>query len=208
METTLTGVHPAELMRAIQRYVVDGSDATLLVESGNCFGWANRHLRFKEPGRYRASMTWGSLGHASAGVVGVALVRGGKAVALCGDGAMLFGNEISTAVAARLDAVWLVVNDAGYGSCIAGQRSRSLSCEGLAIPRVDFAAYARSLGAEGTRVDSAPQLDSALSLAMQIEGPYLVDVWVQTAESPLDERFAQLFGGSDSSSGFTRPPKH
>jgi acetolactate synthase-1/2/3 large subunit len=170
------GVHPAELMAAIQRCVLDETDAVLLVESGNSFGWANQLLRIPEPGRYRASMQWGTLGHASAGVLGAAVAANGKAVVLAGDGAMLFTNELSSAVAHGLAAVWIVLNDAAYGSCIAGQRSRGLCARALQIPRVDFASYARALGGEGVVVHHADTLLSALRTAMHAACPYVVDV--------------------------------
>ena len=42
-------------MDAIQRHVIDESDAIVLAESGNAFVWATHRLRFAAPGRYRAS---------------------------------------------------------------------------------------------------------------------------------------------------------
>jgi acetolactate synthase-1/2/3 large subunit len=193
--TEHTGVHPALLMDAIQRCIVDTTDAVILSESGHAFAWTNQCLQFKEPGRYRVSMRFGSLGHACAGVVGAALVHSGKAVAVVGDGAMLFANEVSTAVAERVDAVWVVLNDGKYGSCEKGQLSRGLSTCGLRIPRVDFVTYARSLGADGVRVPHASRLEDALKRAMSNVGPYVVDVSVRDVESPLKRRFTNLFGG-------------
>ncbi len=92
------GVRAVELMDAVQRRVIDGSDALVMTEAGNSFIWGNHLLRFDEPGRYRVSLAFGSMGHCAAGVVGAALARGGKAVAIVGDGSMLMNNEISTAV--------------------------------------------------------------------------------------------------------------
>ncbi|HZA13783.1 MAG TPA: thiamine pyrophosphate-binding protein, partial [Myxococcaceae bacterium] len=77
-------VRPKFVVEAIQRWVVEGSDAVVLAESGNAFAWANNVLRFDEPNRYRVSVGYGSMGHATTGVVGAALARGGKAVALVG----------------------------------------------------------------------------------------------------------------------------
>ena len=53
------------------------------------FAWGSAGLRFRTPGRYRTSTGWGSMGHATCGVIGAAKGRGGPAVALAGDGAML-----------------------------------------------------------------------------------------------------------------------
>src|SRR4029453_3987006 len=89
---------PAVLMDVVQRVIVDGSNAMVLTESGNAFGFGNHHLRFMEPGRYRSSAAWGSMGHMVCGVVGAAVATGTKAIAIVGDGAMLMNNEINTAV--------------------------------------------------------------------------------------------------------------
>ncbi len=91
-------VRPQVLMQAVQRLVVAGSDAVVLAECGNAFAWTNHYLRFGEPGRYRVSTLYGSMGHAAAGVLGAAVAHRGKAVAILGDGAMLTSSEVSTAV--------------------------------------------------------------------------------------------------------------
>jgi acetolactate synthase-1/2/3 large subunit len=183
-------------MGAVQRCVVDRSDAIVFAESGNSFVWANRLLRFATPGRYRSSLLWGSLGHASAAAVGLALGRRRKAVILTGDGGMLFTHELSTAVALGLGAIWIVLNDAGYGSCLAGQTARGLSTRGLSIPRVDFAAYARALGAAGKPAQHPEELDGLLDEALRAEGPFVLDVWLSEAESPLAQRFESFFGSA------------
>src|SRR5689334_5263204 len=103
------GVHPVALMAAVQRRVVDGSDAIVFAECGNSFVWSNRLLQFATPGRYRCSLIWGSLGHASAAAIGLTLERRRKAVILTGDGGMLFTHELSTAVAHDLGAIWIVL---------------------------------------------------------------------------------------------------
>ena len=80
-------VQPEALMDALQDWVVDGSNATVLAESGHSFLWTTHRLRFVQPHRYRISNSFGSMGHAAAGVVGAALATGRRAVAVVGDGA-------------------------------------------------------------------------------------------------------------------------
>ncbi|HEY3666142.1 MAG TPA: thiamine pyrophosphate-dependent enzyme [Polyangiaceae bacterium] len=183
---------PSELFDAVQRCIVDKTSAIVMAEAGNAFAHATGWLHFREAKRYRASMMVGSIGHMCAGVIGAALVHG-KAVVLTGDGAMLCFNEISTAVQHQIAAVWIVLNDAGYNSCIAGQSARGLDAGGLDIPRVDFEQYARAMGAQGVRVCGTAGLDAALDLAMQATGPFVVDAWIRPGESPLRGRFAQFY---------------
>lgn len=188
-------VRPQVLMQAIQRLVVDGSEALVLAESGNSFAWCNHYLRFSSPGRYRVSTLFASMGHAAAGVVGAALAREGKAVAVVGDGSLLMGAELSTAVQYRVPAVWVVLNDAGYGMCRDGQRALGLSTAHIEFPRADFVALARSMGADGVAVGEEGELEAALAAAMAAPGPFVVDVRIDTAEaSPLLHRFDEMLG--------------
>ena len=198
---------PAEPMRrpvrawalfdAIQRHVVDGSDAIVLAECGNAFAWSNHTLVFRTPGRYRVSVGYGAMGHMTAGVVGAALGRRGKAVAIVGDGAMLMNNEISTAVQTGAQAVWIVMNDHGYSMVEHGMRAQGLEPVGTSIPEVDFATLARALGASGATVESELELDSALRTAMTARVPFVVDVRTDPGEvGPWIKRIQSLIAQS------------
>ena len=175
-------VRPAALMEAVQRTIVEGSDAILLAECGNTFAWAIHHLRLPEP-RLRVSVGWGSMGHVSMGAIGVA-AAGRRAVALVGDGAMLMGHEIVTAARHRLDVVWIVLNDAGYGMCRHGMAAMGLSASELDQPEVDFAALARSLGVRGATIRDERDLEPRLAEALSWPGPTVIDVRIDPDERP------------------------
>ena len=177
-------VRPQLLMQELQRVAVDGSDAWIMGESGNSFCWTTHYLRFSVPNRYRLSPTWGSMGHATCGVVGAALARAGKAIAVTGDGAMLMQNELHTAVQHQADAVWIVLNDGGYLMCAQGMQMMGWEPFHCALPRVDFVAMARSLGADGERVTSEDEMGAALERAMAARGPWVLDVHIDPAERP------------------------
>jgi acetolactate synthase-1/2/3 large subunit len=171
-------VRPEALMSTIQRFVVDASDAVLLAESGNSFTWATHCLRFAEAGRYRVSTNLGSMGHAAAGVVGAAVGRSGKAVAIVGDGAMLMNSgEVSTAVKRHVPALWIVLNDGRYNMCHQGMAALGLAGAADALfPPVDFALLAQSMGAQGERVECEDALEAALARAVSAPGPFVLDV--------------------------------
>jgi len=186
-------VRGATLMRAVQRTVVDGTDALVLAESGNAALWSTHGLRFGAPHRYRVSPGMGSMTHASAGVTGVAIATGRRAVAIVGDGSMLMQNEVSTAVAHGAPAVWIVLNDARYGMVEDGLRGLGWEPFATRIPACDFAAYARSVGAEGVRVEREDELDAGLAQAMRTRGPVVVDVLMDAeAGAPRSARVASL----------------
>jgi thiamine pyrophosphate-dependent acetolactate synthase large subunit-like protein len=169
------GIRPEALMAAIQRVVVDGHQCLVLAESGNSFAWATHCLRFRDAGRYRVSTGVGSMGHCAAGVVGAALAGSRPAVAIVGDGAMLMNNEINTAVKVGAPAVWIVLNDSRYNMCEQGMAALGLEAD-AAIPEVDFAMFAKALGAAGEIVESELDLDRALETALLAERPYVLDI--------------------------------
>ena len=198
-------VRPQVVLHELQRVFVEDRRAWIMAESGNAFCWSTHHLRFAEPGRYRVSTGFGSMGHATTGVVGAALARRDKAVALVGDGAMMMLNELHAAVQHRADAVWVILNDAGYLMCAQGMRTMGwepFSCE---LPRVDFVAMARAIGADGERVTSEADVGPALERAARAQGPWVVDVATDPAEAPPSGRrnrslMQQGFAGARSAS--------
>ena len=175
-------IRPKFVVETIQRVVVEGSDAMVLAESGNAFAWANNVLRFDQPHRYRVSVGYGSMGHATTGVVGAALARRGKAVALVGDGAMLMNSEVNTAAQYGAQAVWVVLNDGGYSMVEHGMRMLGFDPRETDIPPADFALIARGMGAEGTTVTREVDLEAALQEALASQGPFVVDVRVDRSE--------------------------
>ena len=173
-------VRPEFLMQMIQQEIVDASDAVVLAESGNSFTWSTHWLKFEQPNRYRVSTGVGAMGHAVTGVIGAAKARGGKAVAVVGDGAMLMNNEISTAVKYQIPAVWIVLNDARYNMCFQGMALLGLKADAL-MPETDFVMVARGMGAEGIRVEQESELEAALKTAMSAAGPFVIDVRIDAS---------------------------
>jgi acetolactate synthase-1/2/3 large subunit len=104
-------------------------------------------------------------------------------------------NEVSTAVQYGVAAVWIVLNDARYGMVEQGLRGLGLpvGTEATSIPRCDFAAIARAMGADGVRVEREHDLDAAIARAMAATGPFVVDVLVDPDEqAPLMGRLRSL----------------
>lgn len=186
-------VRPEYIMQSVQNIFINNSDFPIMTESGNAFAWGNHCLRFRTPGRYRASIHYGSMGHFVCGVVGAALGRGGKAVAIVGDGSMLMNNEVSTAVRYGANAVWIVLNDSQYGMVEQGMRALGFSPVETGLPDTDFAAMARAMGARGVRVHNETDLVDALELAGEVHGPIVIDVIIdRDAASPLLQRIESL----------------
>ncbi|YAF94692.1 MAG: scytonemin biosynthesis protein ScyA [Nodularia sp. CChRGM 3473] len=169
-------VRPEVLMAAIQKIIVEGSNAVVMAECGNSFTWSTHLLRFAHTNRYRVSTGVGAMGHTATGVLGAAQARKGKAVAIVGDGAMLMNNEISTAVKYKIPAVWIVLNDARYNMCHQGMKMLGLKGADADMPETNFAMIARGMGAEAVGVVRESDLEAALEQAIAANVPFLVDV--------------------------------
>ncbi len=173
-------VRPEAVMSAIQQIIVEGSDAVIMAECGNSFTWATHLLRINQANRYRVSTGVGSMGHMVTGVLGAALGRQGKAVAIVGDGAMLMNSEVSTAVKYQIPAVWVVLNDARYNMCQQGMAILGLKGADATIPQTNFVMLARGMGADGIQVDSECDLQVALAKAIASPLPFVVDVIIDS----------------------------
>jgi acetolactate synthase-1/2/3 large subunit len=171
-------IRPSVLMEAIQKVIIDGSDAVVMAECGNSFTWSTNLLRFSSANRYRVSTGVGAMGHAVTGVVGAAQARNGKAVAIVGDGAMLMNNEISTAVKYQIPAIWIVLNDARYNMCHQGMKMLGMTGADATIPQTDFQMISRGMGAEGIRVTKESEITAALEQAVAATGPIVIDVLI------------------------------
>lgn len=196
-------VRPEVLMDAIQRVIVEGSDAVVMTEAGNSFAWGTHTLRFDKPSRYRVSTGFGSMGHAATGVLGAALAHKNKAVAIVGDGAMLMNSEVSTAVRYQIPAVWIVLNDARYNMCAQGMALLGFKDIDTEIPQTDFVMLARGMGADGIRVETESEVQAALEKALASPVPFVVDVVIDpTQRAPLGSRIQSLISqGATESKG-------
>eukprot|EP01026_Neomeris_dumetosa_P007046 TRINITY_DN1218_c0_g1_i2.p1 TRINITY_DN1218_c0_g1~~TRINITY_DN1218_c0_g1_i2.p1 ORF type:complete len:667 (-),score=30.66 TRINITY_DN1218_c0_g1_i2:732-2732(-) len=197
-------VNPYDLMKSIQKVIVDGTNALVMAEPGNAMIWGSQLLRFDTPKRFRTSVWFASMGHFSSGILGAALAiqsqnvadknddcsstngssqgdlilahNRNKVVAIVGDGAMLMNNEINTAVNYNIPAIWIVLNDGCYNMIEQGCKSNGYNNQDTFIPQVDFVAFAKSMGADGVFINSSSDIDEAIIKGMKSTGPFIIDV--------------------------------
>jgi acetolactate synthase-1/2/3 large subunit len=137
------------------------------------------------------------MGHFVTGVVGAALARNGKAIAIVGDGAMLMNSEISTAVKYQIPAVWIVLNDGLYNMCSQGSALQGFKGMDVEIPQTDFVMLARAMGANGIRVERESDVFAALEKALVSTEPFVVDVVIDSTRlAPIARRIQSLVSQS------------
>ena len=144
------------------------------------------------PGTFITPSGLATMGFGPAAVLGVKVAHPDRAaVALIGDGGFSTNpSVIATAMEAELPVVWLVMDNAGFGT-IAGLESMhygsSFGCmfERCGKPyAADYAAMARAFGARGVMIESAAQLGPALAEALASSLPTVIQAPMENAPTP------------------------
>ena len=133
----------------------------------------------------RASMHFGSMGHALGGAIGFCAVTGQRAIVLTGDGSLHLLNPLPTAVKHRLRLTLVVLNDArlslpfhGSGSILAfGAQSTTL------LPDWDFT-QSGSDQVGGRRITRDDEIAAALEEALAFDGCFIVDALTDRGVKP------------------------
>ncbi|MBI4347210.1 MAG: thiamine pyrophosphate-binding protein [Elusimicrobia bacterium] len=177
---------PQRLMRELDRALPE--DAAVFVDSGNNTLWALHHLTAR--GGRTFAHNWGEFGAMG---FAVAAAIGGKVaapsrpvVAIVGDGSFgMAGMEVSTAASHGIGVVWVVLNDARFNAVHHGQQlqydGRTMGTEFL---RMDLAAVARGLGADGLTLTRPEEIGPALEAALASGRPTVLDVHIDADEVP------------------------
>lgn len=144
------------------------------------------------PGTFITPSGLATMGFGPAAVLGVKLAHPHRAaVSLVGDGGFSANpSVIATAMEAELPVIWLVMDNAAFGT-IAGLENQhygwGFGClfERQGQPyRADYAAMARSFGARGVMITSADELGPALHEALASNLPTVIQAPMENAPTP------------------------
>ncbi|NQZ98462.1 MAG: thiamine pyrophosphate-binding protein [Myxococcales bacterium] len=164
-------------------------DETILSAGTTTVGYmAHMLFRVYEPRTYLSSSYMGTLGFAFPTALGAKVARPDRpVVTVIGDGGFLFaGTELATAVQHDIATVTVVFNDGAFGNSNRDQRERFGGREiGTQLRNPDFAAFARSFGADGIRIDAAEQLGDAVREALAGERPAVIECPMDRLPSPF-----------------------
>lgn len=169
----------------------------IFIDAGNAWAWATHYmLRSDDQGYYRIAMGYGSMGWAIGSSVGSAIANP-NAPHLCitGDGSYLMsGQEITVAQQQGVPLVMIILNDSALGMVKHGQRLGGAEPIGFALPVIDYAAMASSMGIQSIGIDSFDALDKLdFSALFSRSGPTLIDVKIDPEEEPpMGERIKGL----------------
>jgi 3D-(3,5/4)-trihydroxycyclohexane-1,2-dione acylhydrolase (decyclizing) len=167
--------YDADVIGAVRDSGADSAANDLVVcAAGTLPAELHKLWRSGVPGNYHVEYGYSCMGYEIAGALGAKLARPEREViAMVGDGSYLMMNsEIATSVMLGTKLIVLVLDNRGYG-CIqrlqeacGGASFNNLldDCvgEGGVDVRIDFAAHARALGADGVHVPGIAALREAM----------------------------------------------
>lgn len=177
-------VAPEEVLRALDRAL--GPDDVLVSDASLSSGWASAHYRVKTAGvGLLAPRGLAGIGWAPGAALGARMAAAPerRVAALAGDGAWGFGlAEVETAVRLGRDLTFVILNNAALGWVTHAEAHQGVT-PSATFGMVDFAGVARAMGAGGTIVTDAVELDDVLATALG-GGVHVVDVRTSAAASP------------------------
>lgn len=162
-----------QVIGAVQRA---GKPSDIVVgASGGLPGELHKLWQSGAPGGYHLEYGYSCMGYEIAGGLGVKMARPDcEVIVMVGDGSYLMMNsELSTSVMLGQKLIVIVLDNRGYG-CInrlqqacGGESFNNLlrDARHAALPEIDFAAHARSLGAEAVQVATTKELEAAVTKA-------------------------------------------
>ncbi|HUL28177.1 MAG TPA: thiamine pyrophosphate-binding protein [Streptosporangiaceae bacterium] len=179
-------LRPERVLAELRRVLPE--DGILISDVGVHHNWIVQEWRPGGPGTLLQSWGFASMCFGMAGVLGARLAAPDTpAVAVVGDGGFLMlPSVVASAVEYGIPAVWLVWNNGGYISIRDQQRGYFGAGRELATSfryaatggpySADYAAMARSMGAQGLRAETPGDLGSALQAALGSGLPTVIDV--------------------------------
>src|SRR5581483_4700455 len=184
-ESSTEQIKPQQLMREIDR--LSGGRAIVSSDVGQHQMWAAQFIRFNEPRLWLNSGGLGSMGFGLPSAIGAQFARPDKLVfAVCGDGGFQMSiPELATIANHGLPIKIIVMNNGYLGMIRQWQElfynNRLSQAELTSFPDVEKLAGA--YGFKGRTIEKPHELAAALEEAVRENGPYLLNVRVDSFES-------------------------
>jgi acetolactate synthase I/II/III large subunit len=170
-EPTTDGVNFAAIVCEVDKHLAD--DATVTSDAGNFGSFLHRYIGFKQTQVFLSSVV-GAMGSGMPMAVAAAMRRPGKqVVAFMGDGgALMMGNEIATAMQYGAAPIIIISDNAMYGTI--GMHSyvrypERAIMDGTRLTNPDFAAWARTFGAEGITISDESEVADGIAAAFAVQ---------------------------------------
>ena len=181
-------IRPERVVADLRKVVPD--DGIVLSDVGGHHNWLVSDWAARKPRTFLQTWGFASMGFGVAAGLGAKLAAPDRpVVSVCGDGGFaMWPSAVLTAVEYNIPQVWLVWNNYGYGVIRDQQmgffgKTRELACaftnSSGQLFSADYAAMARSMGANGVTVEKPGDLAPQLEAAIASNRPTVLDVRVE-----------------------------
>jgi acetolactate synthase-1/2/3 large subunit len=181
---TLRGINPNEFMRQLSLFTRDA--AAYVCDVGQHQMWAAQSLQLDAGQRFLTSGGMGAMGWALPAAIGAWFATdGAPIVMIAGDGGFQLNiQELETIARLRLPIKMIVINNRSLGmvrqlqdALFEGRHYGTI--EDYGVP--DFVGVASGYLIEAETIETPAQVQRALARMMQTEGPYLLEVSIDTS---------------------------
>jgi pyruvate dehydrogenase (quinone) len=215
-------VNPMRIFHELSRRLP--SNAIVAADSGSAANWYARHLKFTGDVRGSLSGTLATMGPGVPYVIGAKWAHPDRpAIALVGDGAMQMNGMAELITVAHYWRQWsdprlivAVLHNNDLNQVTWEMRAMEDSPKFVAsqaLPEVDYAAFARSIGLVGENLDDPESLGGAWDRALAADRPTVLDIRCDPDVPPIPPHatFEQaksvvkaVLGGDEDSAGFIK----
>ncbi|MGY6021411.1 thiamine pyrophosphate-requiring protein [Streptomyces spinosirectus] len=187
-------INPEYVARALDPMLPD--DAIITSDSGSTANWYARHLTMRAGMRSSLSGTLATMGPGVPYAIGAKFAHPDRPViALVGDGAMQMNGLAEMITAAKYRDLWedprLVVavwNNRDLNQVTWEMRAMEGAPSFLPsqqLPDVQYAAFARSLGLTGVRVEKPEDVEAGWRAGLEADGPAVIEFLTDPAVPPI-----------------------
>jgi acetolactate synthase-1/2/3 large subunit len=183
-------MRPERILRELRRALPE--DGFVVTDVGWNKNGVAQQFPITVPGTFVTPSGLATMGFGPAAVLGVKLAHPNRAaVSLVGDGGFSANpNVVATAMEADLPVIWLVMDNAGFGTIAGLESMHYRTTFGCLFERhgrpyqADYAALARSFGARGVKIEAPDDLYPALVEALASDLPTVIQAPMENAPTP------------------------
>jgi acetolactate synthase-1/2/3 large subunit len=177
-------LHPGDLVLTLSKMLPD--NAVALGDAGTHSAWLNQYLELSRSQNFRKPGTFGPMAEGVNAALGVKCAAPERTVVVgCGDGCYLMsGFELMTAVQYGIPVIWIIFNDSEFKLIKLEQLQKYHQAALVEFNNPDYVAYAKACGAEGYRVETIEEFETAFQSALQSGKPCLIDAAISRLAVP------------------------
>ncbi|MEN6328743.1 MAG: thiamine pyrophosphate-dependent enzyme [Methanobacteriaceae archaeon] len=175
-DNTLTPVRPQYIIKVLNEELAN--DAIVTLDTGENGWWFGRNFWMKKTQKMLMSGYLGTMGFGLPAALAAQLVYPDRQVAcITGDGGFsMVMADFLTAVKYELPVKLFLMNNHQLAMIMQEQKVENYTNWQTQLHNPDFASYAQKCGGTGLHVEKPEELRTAVSEALNTEGPVLVDI--------------------------------